>query len=40
MNSTFVYKFYYYLDDMFNLYGRVSEAVDARIGSAWEKFRG
>ena len=29
----------FYLGDMFSSYGGVSEAVSARIGSAWKKFR-
>ena len=28
-----------YLDDLISCYGRESEAVIARIGSAWKKFR-
>ena len=28
-----------YLADMINYYGGASEAVSARIGSAWKKFR-
>ena len=30
---------FYYLDDMISCYSGASEAVSARIGSAWKKFR-
>ena len=30
---------FYYLSDTISCYGGASEAVSARIGSAWKKFR-
>ena len=30
---------FFYLGDMISCYGRASQVVSARIGSAWKKFR-